>query len=118
MKRTACLLSCTHSARRPFNRTISSVLLLLLAGAILTVNAARTSRQRPLSLDEINNRLASLQGTVDSLTQVVSTLKQDSSRLKQEAMQLSSSLGKRQSEIDELIAGKKGILSGLRSHYE
>ena len=119
MKRTVCPLPCYHNAAgRPFGRTISSVILLLLAGTILTADAARSSRQRPLSLDDINNRLTSLQGSVDSLTQVLNKLKQDSSRLKQESMHISSSLGKRQAEIDEIIARKKRILSGIRSQYE
>lgn len=100
---------------RSFNRAILSALLLALA--VLTVDAARSSRQ-PLSLDEINNRLASLQSKADSLTLVLSRLKQDSSRLKQESMQLSSSLTQRLSEIDKTIAQKKGVVNGFRTQYE
>ena len=119
MKRTFRSLSCNHRAAcRPFNRTISLVLLPLLTITVLTVNAAQSSRQRPLSLDEINNRLTSLQGKADSLTLVLSRLKQDSSRLKQESMQLSSSLSKRQSEIDEVVARKKEAINGFRLQYE
>jgi predicted nucleic acid-binding Zn-ribbon protein len=115
MKRTVSPLSGNH---RAVSRPMLFVLLLLFAVTVMTVDAARSSRQRPLSLDEINNRLTSLQGKADSLTQVISRLKQDSSRLKQESMQLSSSLSKRQSEIDEIIARKKGAVNGFRLQYE
>jgi hypothetical protein len=119
MKRTVCLPSCNHSAAGfPFNRTVSFVLPLLLAGAVMTVDAGRSSRQRPLSLDEVNNRLTSLQDNADSLTQVLNRLKLDSGRLKQESMQHSLSLTKRQSEIDEILARKRGIVNGVRLQYE
>jgi chromosome segregation ATPase len=119
MKSSSCLRSCNHSAAGfPSNRTISFVLLLLLAGAVPTVEAGRSSRQGQLSLDEINSRLTSLQDKADSLAQVLTRLKQDSSRLKQESMQRSLSLTRQQSEIDEIIARKKGVVNGVRLQYE
>ncbi|MBN1130705.1 MAG: hypothetical protein JXA71_17080 [Chitinispirillaceae bacterium] len=96
------------------------VCFAILCSLLAIPGTAQSSRgkQRPRSLDEINNRITSLQNRVDSLTGLQGKLRQDSSRLKQESAQESSAIKRKKAEVEDVIAKKKVTAGGIRSQYE
>jgi chromosome segregation ATPase len=97
-----------------------SIALALLCSLLTAPVTARPSwgKQRQLSLEEINDRILSLQSKVDSLIRLQSNLRQDSSRIKQESSQQSSAISRKKAEVDEALAKKKITAGGISSQYE
>ena len=80
--------------------------------------AAAVRPQQRLTLDEINTRIASLQGRIDSLTALRDQLRQDSSKTTAESSQRGSAQAKKQAEIDDALAKKKTVFDKTNAQYE
>ena len=97
---------------------LTSLISVTIAAAVPAARGALQPRQKRLSYDEINTRIASLQSRADSLAAVLEQLRQDSARSSQDMARQYSGLSRKQAETEDALAKKRSLAAAAKAQYE